>query len=144
LSILPSPKRILKSFTREYFKAYISTQASMFTLNNLELLIQFTKSTKDSGFNLIYNNEAAFDKIAGMGEANKLLVSLIYNYQQESKDIELIKKEYPTKAKEVIATAKVYNFYQLEDWKAFVLVVSDYLKNFGNNKFSNQFNEPNM
>jgi hypothetical protein len=126
--------------TKEYFKAYISTQASMFTLNNVELLKEFTKSTKDSGFNLIFNNEAAFDKIAGMGEANKLLVSLIYNWGNlKSEKIELIKKEYPTKAKEVIAKAKVLNLYYLGDWKAFVPALSDYLKRFGKNKFPNQF-----
>jgi thioredoxin-related protein len=130
--------------TKEYFKAYISTQASMFTLNNVELLKEFTKSTKDSGFNVIFNNEAAFDKIAGKGEANKLLVSLIYNFGNlKSEKIELIKKEYPTKAKEVIAKAKVLNFYYLDDWKAFVPALSDYLKSFGKNNFPNQFNEPN-
>ena len=58
-----------------YFEAYVKTQNSMFTKENLEYIKMFASTTTDTGFKLIFNNQSRFDDVEGSGKANEFLQS---------------------------------------------------------------------
>lgn len=134
-----------------YFDAYVATQPSMFTKDNVALLNQFTTKTKSSSFELIRKNVAAYDKIEGAGKANKLLVRIIVSEhmlklypsrsvtEQQEAGVEFIKTNYPDQAEEVFATAKVLYFNATRNWKLLGPALLAYLP-----KYNDRLTDPSQ
>ncbi len=127
----------------EYAKAYIATQNSMFTKANVDFINKITRSTIDTGFKLVLNNQGKYDEMIGNGKANSFIVDIIVNEEFEkifsvkgdkklTKTIEeRLKKVYPKQAKEAIAILKVSLYSELKDWKHYKTAISYFMKVYG-------------
>ncbi len=138
-----------------YFKAYVATQSSMFTKANAELINKVTKKSKDTGFVMVLNNEAAYDKVMGNGNASSFIINMIVNEELQNifskdgvktltKSIETrLVKAYPKQAKEVIASIKVTLYTEMKDWKNYATAINRYMKGYGykviNNSVLNEY-----
>ncbi len=129
-----------------YFNAYVRTQVSMFTHDNIGYLSDFCTTTKDTAFKIILANQELYDvnREKTLPSANDFLIYIILNSDtknlfvgeglDEKEDItaiNILKKQYPKQADEVIATAKVYHYENGKNWKNFEPALQDYMKSYG-------------
>lgn len=139
-----------------YFEAYVKTQKSMFTKENIEYLKSYSEKTTDTAFKIILNNQNRYDEIEGNGKANELIVSVVLNNfmrklfrkkgsaEMDEETTGIIRKNFPKQADQVLALARVNILASpLEDWKNYENALTDYMKFYGeitnNNVLLNEF-----
>jgi thioredoxin-related protein len=126
-----------------YFEAYVKTQKSMFTKENMGYLNSFSEKTTDTAFKIILNNQNKYDEIEGNGKANELIVSVILNNymrklfrKKDSAEMDeettgIIRKNFPKQAGQVLALARVNILASpLQDWKNYENALTDYMKSY--------------
>ena len=138
-----------------YFEAYVKTQKSMFTNENMGYLKSFSEKTTDTAFKIILNNQTRYDEIEGNGKANELIVSVILNNymrklfrkkgsaDMDEETVGVIRKNFPKQASQVLALARLSILSTPpEDWKKYENALTDYMKSYGDITTNNaQLNE---
>ena len=132
---------------------YLAKQTDLYTKDNLNLLKDFTQTSKDQGFKVMSENPAKVDAVLGKGEAGKVIKGIIM--QEEiypalfSKNVTTpdwatletkLKLKYPAQANEAFLYSKVLYAQQKRDWKYFGTAVSDYMKAYGSDATPEQMN----
>lgn len=141
-------------FAKEVADEYLSKQKDLYTKQNLELLKNFTSTSKDQGFKVIMDNPAKVDAALGKGEANKVVKNIVLREEVypvlfaknastpdwaalETK----LKGKYPNQANEVFLYSKVLYAQQKRDWVNFGPAVSAYMKAYGSDASPEQMNQ---
>ena len=140
-------------FAKTVAMEYLATQKNLYTKENLEMLKDFTTSSKDQGFSVLLNNTGKADAILGKGESGKVVKPIILREEVYPKmfkkgvikpDWAAIEKElqtkYPMQANETYLYAKVMYAQQKGNWKDYGPAVIAYMKSYGNNASPDQMN----
>ncbi|MEP6556829.1 MAG: thioredoxin fold domain-containing protein [Ferruginibacter sp.] len=138
---------------REIFQAYLKTQPDLYTKSNLQFIRDFTSSTKDNGFAILYKDAAKVNAVLGAGVAESITQQIImreevYNKFPKSKDEKpdwtaidkSLTKNYPALAPEMVAKAKVIWYQHVQDWEHYKTVVVDYMNKYGANASVSELN----
>lgn len=138
---------------KEILTAYLKTQADLYTKANLEFIRDFTASTKDKGFAILYNDAAKVNAVLGAGVAESITQQIImgeevYKKFPKSKDEkpdwtaidQSLTKNYPALAPEMVAKAKVIWYQHVQDWEHYKTVVVDYMNKYGANASVSELN----
>jgi hypothetical protein len=123
--------------------AYIGTLKSPLSDEDVNSVVQFTKSTKDAGFPVMVSDSAAFKKVLGERKYVTSMMNMIFKGDMEpvlnaSADpdwnaIEASVKKYGAPGEEILLRAKTVAFYNGQKWPEFVPVASAYLQKYGKN-----------
>lgn len=119
----------------------IATMKEPLTDENINDIIQITKSTKDAGFVWMVKNADRFKKIMGDRKYTVEMMNMIYITEiepmvQQRKtwdEIEAKIKEYGPPADEMLIRAKTISYLNAQDWKNYVPAAKTYLEKYGNN-----------
>ncbi|MES2646290.1 MAG: thioredoxin fold domain-containing protein [Bacteroidota bacterium] len=135
-----------------YGKEYLATQTDLLTEENIKFLDEFTQTSKDPGFEIMYKNTAAFNKVMGEGKAEEKIKGIVLReevfpviFESEAKpdwtslESKLTSK-YPTVVEETISYAKVLYYKNTGDWPSFSAAVTNHLKNYGNKTSADELN----
>lgn len=124
-------------------KAYITTLKQPLTEEDIRSVAQFTKSTKDVGFNLMLKNAADFKKVLGDRQYTVDMMNMIFKGDMEPMlanpakidwaGIEIKVKPYGAPGDEILLRAKTVHFYNNKDWTNYVPSATAYLSRYGNN-----------
>lgn len=120
---------------------YISTLKSPLSEEDINSIVQFTKSTIDPGFQLMLKNDAEFKKVLGERKYTVSMMNMIFKGEMEpminSKkswdEIETKIKHYGAPADEMLLRAKTVAFYNEQNWSSYVPVATNYLAKYGAN-----------
>jgi thiol-disulfide isomerase/thioredoxin len=134
---------------------YLATQKNLYTKENLELLKDFTSSSKDKGFAMMVENPTKVDAILGEGTADKVVNNIILREEVMPKLFSkaapaspdwasitaAINAKYPSKSTELTAYAKVIYYQNKKEWNNFGPAVNDYMKAYGSKASPEQMNQ---
>lgn len=123
---------------------YLSTQADLYTKDNLEFIKKFTQTSADKGFDIMLHNAHKVDAVLGKGTAASVVQSIIMreeifkNFPQSPKaDPDWkkinagISKKYPAQAPEAMAKAKVIWYQIARDWNNYQVAIMNYMNKYG-------------
>ncbi len=140
-------------FAKKVANEYLATQKDLYTKENLELVKQFTSTSKDPGFDLLLKNSEKVDAVLGKGESGKIVQQIILREEvypvafkkgtstPDWAAIETgLKSKYPIHANEVFLYARVMYTKQKGNWKEFGPAVVDYMKAYGDKTSTDQMN----
>jgi len=122
--------------------AYVSSLKMPLSEEDINNVVQFTKSTKDVGFNLMNTNADAFKKVMGDRKYTVAMMNMILKGEMEplmnqgNTDWSLIEakvKPYGAPGEEILLRAKTVGFYNQQDWTNYVPAAKAYLEKFGAN-----------
>ncbi|WP_316835596.1 glycoside hydrolase family 2 protein [Pedobacter nutrimenti] len=122
--------------------AYVSSLKMPLSEEDINNVVQFTKSTKDAGFNLMNTNADAFKKVMGDRKYTVAMMNMILKGEMEplmnqgNTDwtvIEARVKPYGAPGEEILLRAKTVGFYNQQDWANYVPAAKAYLEKFGAN-----------
>ncbi len=133
---------------------YLATQKNLYTKENLELIKDFTSSSKDKGFAMMLENPAKVDATLGEGTSEKVVNNIILREivmpKLSSKTASAtpdwaaitadINAKYPSKSNELTAYAKVIYYQNKKEWNNFGPAVNDYMKAYGSKASPQQMN----
>ncbi|MCF6401258.1 glycoside hydrolase family 2 [Chitinophaga filiformis] len=122
--------------TPELSAAYINSMSDPFTFRNMTFINRFTRSTKDPGFNILFNNQQKAGDVIGDDRVRSRIKSAIFN--DEIKDFvsgpnanpdwnDLEKKivpKYGSPGEEMLLHAKAIHYINHKDWNNFVPAAS--------------------
>ncbi|MBB5439622.1 hypothetical protein HDC92_003315 [Pedobacter sp. AK017] len=120
---------------------YIATMKSPLSEDDVNSVAQFTKSTKDTGFQLMIKNEADFKKVLGDRKYTTTMMNLIFKGEMEP----LMQKKaswdeigkavagYGAAGEEILLRAKTVDYYNTQNWTEYVPVATEYLAKYGTN-----------
>jgi thiol-disulfide isomerase/thioredoxin len=143
-----------RDFAKKISDEYLLTQKDLYTKENLNLLKQFTQTSKDQGFKLMSENSEKVDAVLGKGEANKIIKNIVLQEEVMPKVFSrnvttpdwagletTLKSKYPAQANEVLLYSKVIYTQQKRDWKNFGSAVSEYMNAYGSDATPDQMNQ---
>jgi hypothetical protein len=122
--------------------AYVSSLKMPLSEEDINNVVQFTKSTKDAGFNLMNTNADAFKKVMGDRKYTVAMMNMILKGEMEPlmnqgntdwSVIEARVKPYGAPGEEILLRAKTVGFYNQQDWANYVPAAKAYLEKFGAN-----------
>lgn len=123
--------------------AYISTLKAPLNIEDINSVVQFTKTTKDVGFTLMNDNAEAFKKVLGDRKYTANMMNLIYRGEIEPvltasdtpdwNTIEAKIKPFGAPGEEIFLRAKLVEFYNKKNWGEYVPVAKVYLEKYGAN-----------
>lgn len=122
--------------------AYVSSLKMPLSEEDINNVVQFTKSTKDAGFNLMNVNADAFKKVMGDRKYTVAMMNMILKGEMEPlmnqgntdwSVIEARVKPYGAPGEEILLRAKTVGFYNQQDWTNYVPAAKAYLEKFGTN-----------
>lgn len=123
--------------------AYISTLKAPLSIEDINSVVQFTKTTKDAGFTLMNDNAEAFKKVLGDRKYTANMMNLIYRGEIEPvlttsdtpdwNTIEAKIKPFGAPGEEIFLRAKLVEFYNKKNWGEYVPVAKVYLEKYGAN-----------
>lgn len=132
---------------------YLATQTDLYTKTNLEFIQNFTRSSKDKGFDMMLNNAAKVDASAGKGVAEKIVQEIIMQEIVFKKFPEspgdkpnwndigaALTQKYPAQAPEALAKSKVIWYQHTQDWNNYQVVIKDYMAKYGSNASPQELN----
>lgn len=138
---------------KDILTAYLKTQPDLYTKANLEFIRDFTLSTKDKGFAILYNDAAKVNAVLGAGVAESITQQIImgeevYKKFPQSKDEKpdwtamdkSLTEKYPALAPEMVAKAKVIWYQHVQDWENYKTVVVNYMTKYGANASVSELN----
>jgi hypothetical protein len=124
-------------------KAYITTLKQPLSDEDIRSVAQFTKSSKDAGFDMMVKNGPEFKKVLGDRQYTVDMMNMIFKGEMEPmladpakvdwSAIETKVKPYGAPADEILLRAKTVHFYNNQDWTNYVTSASAYLSKYGNN-----------
>jgi hypothetical protein len=130
--------------------AYIAGLKQPLSEEDIQSVIQFTKSAKDPGFALMQNNADAFKKVIGDRQYTVDMMNMIFKGEMEpiinagpNPDWKLIEekvKPFGEPGEEILLRAKTVAFYNKQDWENYVPAASSYLQKYGKNISKNEKN----
>ncbi|PTS98433.1 glycoside hydrolase family 2 [Pedobacter sp. HMWF019] len=123
--------------------AYVSSLKMPLSEEDINNVVQFTKSTKDAGFNLMNTNADAFKKVMGDRKYTVAMMNMIFKGDiepalnaTENPDWTAIEeriKPYGVPGEEILLRAKVVAFYNKQDWKNYKAAATTYLAKYSAN-----------
>ena len=123
--------------------AYVSSLKMPLSEEDINNVVQFTKSTKDVGFNLMNTNADAFKKVMGDRKYTVAMMNMIFKGDiepmlnaSENPDWSVIEdkvKPYGAPGEEILLRAKVVAFYNKQDWKNYKPATNAYLAKYSDN-----------
>nr|WP_233174090.1 glycoside hydrolase family 2 TIM barrel-domain containing protein [Pedobacter sp. ASV19] len=122
--------------------AYVSSLKMPLSEEDINNVIQFTKSTKDAGFSLMNVNVDAFKRVMGDRKYTVAMMNMILKGEMEPlmnqgntdwSVIEARVKPYGAPGEEILLRAKTVGFYNQQDWANYVPAARAYLEKFGAN-----------
>lgn len=121
--------------------AYISTLKGPLSKEDMESVAQFAKSSLDPGFKLMVEQAEAFKKVLGDRQYTVNMMNMIFKGDMEPMmakgaswtEVEEKIKEYGAPAEEILLRAKTVDFFNKQDWAAYVSAVKVYLQKYGAN-----------
>jgi thiol-disulfide isomerase/thioredoxin len=140
-------------FAKTVADEYLSKQKDLYTKENLDLLKEFTSTSKDLGFKVMSENPEKVDAVLGKDAANKVVKNIILREEvtpfmraktatPDWAALETsLKSKYPKQANEVFLYTKVLYSQQKRDWKNFGGAVSEYMKAYGSTATPEQMNQ---
>jgi thioredoxin-related protein len=139
-------------FAKKVSDEYLATQKNLYTKENLEMLKQFTSSSKDRGFDLFLNNAEKADAILGKGQSGKVVQQIIlreevYPFLRKNSanpDWAAIEKslkdKYPAQANQVFLYSKLMVAQQNGNWNDFGPAAVAYMKSYSDDVSPEQMN----
>lgn len=140
-------------FAKTVSKEYLATQKDFYTKENLEMLKNFTKTSKDEGFNIMLTNSKKVDAVLGEGVADKIVEQIIlyeevYPLLFKTKETKpdwvalqnSLTTKYPQQANKVLLLSKITYAQQIGNWKEFGPAVVAYMKAYGADASPDQMN----
>ncbi|NQX54425.1 glycoside hydrolase family 2 [Pedobacter panaciterrae] len=128
-------------------KDYIAGLKMPLKEEDINSVVQFTKSTKDAGFTLMNKDAETFKKVMGERKYTVAMMNMILKGEMEplmSADpvdwtaVEDAVKPYGAPGEEIFLRAKTVGFYNKQDWKNYVPAATTYLEKFGTNVPDNE------
>jgi hypothetical protein len=123
--------------------AYIGTLKSPLSEDDINSVVQFTRSTKDAGFMTMVSDSVAFKKVLGDRKYTTSMMNMIFKGDMEpvlnaseSPDwnaIEASVKKYGAPGEEILLRAKTVAFYNGQKWPEYVAAARVYLDKYGKN-----------
>ena len=123
--------------------AYVSSLKMPLSEEDINNVVQFTKSTKDVGFNLMNTNADAFKKVMGDRKYTVAMMNMIFKGDIEPmlnasenpdwKAIEDKVKPYGSPGEEILLRAKVVAFFNKQDWENYKPAATAYLAKYSAN-----------
>ncbi|WP_233260604.1 glycoside hydrolase family 2 protein [Pedobacter sp. HMWF019] len=122
--------------------AYVSSLKMPLSDEDINSVVQFTKSTKDAGFTLMNINAESFKKVMGDRKYTVAMMNMILKGEMEPlmtqgntdwSVIEARVKPYGAPGEEILLRAKTVGFYNQQDWANYVPAARAYLEKFGAN-----------
>lgn len=123
----------------KYAKDYLSTQGNFFSNDNLLFIYQSTKSTTDTGFNLMMKNIKKFESVVDKKELLYTLKMIIipseflqadnkgdWTTKQWNSYANGLKKKYVFLAEDILFRVKIITYRNKNDWNTFAEVVTKY------------------
>ncbi len=145
---------------RKILNDYLITQPDLYTKENLSLLRDATRTSKDKGFQIMLNNADKVDAVMGKGTSDAVVQSIIMqediypilfpqkvaspkefvepNWSDVNK---VLQTKYSARAASVLAYSKATFYMYKQDWDKFGPAVVTYMKSYGENISENQLNE---
>jgi len=124
-------------------EAYIATLKTPLSDEDINSIVQFTKSTKDSGFKLMNENPNEFKKVLGERPYTVAMMNIIFKGDIEPminasdnpnwNTIEAKVKPYGMPGEEMFLRAKTIALYNKQDWAHYVPAAKAYLEKYGKN-----------
>ncbi|MFC3200117.1 thioredoxin fold domain-containing protein [Parapedobacter deserti] len=136
----------------ELANEYLSTQADLYTKENLEFLAQFTQDSKSKGFEIMLNERDKVDAVLGEGTAAKKVVSIVmredvypniprdYNVNLDSLKGAVTAKYPSVDLDEPFSLMTVQLYQAKKDWASFQPAVVEYMNKYGSNVNAGQLN----
>lgn len=130
-----------EEFNSRYTNAYFATQKNLLSEDNLQVVYDATKSVNDTGFKLIMNNLAVFEKISSREHIVKNMKSIILLHEYSAKENRglsnwtesgwatfnnRLKEKYPPFYQDVFIDIKARVAASKKQWTAFAKLVTQY------------------
>lgn len=120
---------------------YIATMKSPLSEEDINSVTQFTKSTKDAGFQLMLKNEAGFKQVLGDRKYTTSIMNMIFKGEMEPlmqkkaswEEIGKAVAGYGAAGEEILFRAKTIDYYNTQNWKEYVPAATTYLAKYGAN-----------
>ncbi|MDR6784991.1 hypothetical protein ABIE26_003689 [Pedobacter africanus] len=129
-------------------KAYIAGIKMPLSEEDINAVVQFSKSTKDAGFKLMHDNAAAFQKAMGDRKYTVAMMNMILKGEMEPlmnaadqvdwAAVEAAVKPYGLPGEEILLRAQTVGYFNKQDWKNYAPVAKAYLEKFGTNVSENE------
>ncbi|SDE66923.1 Glycosyl hydrolases family 2, TIM barrel domain [Mucilaginibacter pineti] len=127
-------------------REYIATMKTPLSDDDVNSVVQFTKSSKDAGFALMVKQADQFKKVLGDRKYTVAMMNMIYKGDMESMiqqkkswdEIGAIVKTYGAPGEEMLLRAKTIDFYNTQNWEGYVTVAKSYLEKYGANLNENE------
>jgi len=121
--------------------AYIATLKEPLSDEDIRVVGQFAKSSKDAGFAFMTKNPEAFKKVLGDRQYHVNMMNMIYKGTMEPMmkahkdwgEIESAMKQYGKPGDEMYLRAKTVASLNSKDWANYVPAATDYLNKYGDN-----------
>ncbi|OMP75143.1 glycoside hydrolase family 2 protein [[Flexibacter] sp. ATCC 35208] len=119
--------------------AYIATLKEPLSDEDIRVVGQFAKSSKDAGFAFMTKNPEAFKKVLGERQYHVNMMNMIYKGTMEPMmkahkdwgEIESAMKRYGAPGDEMYLRAKTVASLNSKDWATYVPAATDYLSKYG-------------
>lgn len=150
LAVILKDKSVANSIAENYITGI--SAANLYLKENLEFIREFTKSSKDFGFNLFYKNTKRADLVMGNFSATGTVVFIIYKEEiypfapdpsAKPDWIELEKKvtaKYGFFGQEAFYKAKIIHLGNNQDWPNYIATAIPYLNRFKDHLSANELN----
>ena len=120
---------------------YIASMKSPLSEEDINSVTQFTKSSKDPGFELMLRNEVDFKRVLGDRKYTTTMMNLIFKgtmepLMQKKASWDEIGKAvagYGSAGEEILLRAKTIDYFNTQNWKDYVPAAKDYLAKYSAN-----------
>lgn len=110
--------------------------------DDLQLIAQFTASTQDTGFHIIWTNRTRFYELLGERKYELMLMNMIYRGEIEPlinaaggnpdwSAISIATSKFGAPGEEILLRAETIHYYNHQDWPAYKKAAETYLAKFG-------------
>jgi thiol-disulfide isomerase/thioredoxin len=130
-----------EKFNTKYTNAYFATQKDLLSEDNLQVVYDATKSASDTGFKLIMNNLAVFEKIRSREQIVKNMKGIILSHEYSAKENRgllnwnesgwiafknRLKEKYPPFYQDMFIDIKARVAAGKKQWTAYAKLVTEY------------------
>ncbi len=140
------------------FREYMKLKPDLYERKNLELAIDFTRTSRDTGFSIMLDSPDRVDSILGRKISGAEVRWIIFNEEiypafngkpgdstALAPDWQILKtriaEKYPAHAEEVVTYGKVIYYRYVHQWNEFASAVTELMKNYADDLNPDQANE---
>lgn len=121
--------------------SYIASLTGPLNEQDIRIVGQFAKSSKDAGYELMNKYPDDFKKVLGERQYQVNMMNMVYNGVMEPmmkqhkdwKEIEMVMKKYGTPGEEMFLRARTVAALNAKDWGNYVPAATAYLNKYGDN-----------